>query len=860
MFESSKKLNFILILIVLSSIILIAVSCGSSDSNFTSTNLNNTPSTFTNTPTPVLTSKPVSGYLYISNTSLEDGENIENINTLEIPAVNPDSSGSTPLLTQISNLQKENPDDWNSPDIKELCDKLGTTLNQSIALPETAKVFTIYQDSLNATPIPVNNEGYISGQAIVGDTDANVQLEVSLDDDNYFEAETVISSDNLIFSSSDATGVTLKSCPEKIIAFPGEVTILKIYSTINLEKAGLTVTLNNPALGCLSKPVILDVCGKKKHDTAYIFFYARKNLTTPIDGKIIARTTTGLQLEIFTEIVKSCASISGKIFTTEGKPLIKGYVKSIGPKAFCKLDSSGSYTLPRVFCGHFRKIVATYWIEENGKKIRYREEKIIDFFNADVSNFNFGISPTPTPTLTPTPIFTPTPHEPGDPFYHEIVGNVTVQFEQWKEELGTEQAIEKTLTWLNGQLPSPPAPEYITKAERDSNNLYAIWVWFADGRAVRICVSYHQMLEDPNNNLSRGTITNKITGSTSSIESLEAVTVRSSDILILSPSMWLFQQEGSANPDSPRSVCSEIANELESAGYKVKKVITRKEYITRGEVHYPSGVHNESPGLVEMMNINDFNNCIMPYDLGSDLSTYGIIYIDSHGDVDGLNFGPLFQNNYSMRNWMKRYSSLEYNPDRDNWRDAVWKVSYEPTTYKWGVVFNTYTPYLILGPGYFKTIDLNNTILYVNGCRSNNLFTDVIGNNSKVTFIGYDGSALTTRANLVAYLFFHYMMYGYDIKPQIVEPRDIDFIKHDDNYYQNITFDAIEPGQQTPPMNVKQTMDKLGNLDGVDLTFDQNNYIGISSNDDLIGNRLRRLQGNDNTYFPVPITIIVHKK
>jgi len=534
----SKNLHINLLLFILLSIIFIVVSCGGSDNTFISTNpVTDNPSSFINTPTPALTSKPVNAYVYISNTSLEDGENIENINTLEIPAVNPDSSDSTPLLTQISNLQKENPDDWNSTDIKELCNKLGTTLKQSIALPETAKVFTVYQDSLCSSPIPVLNGGYISGQAVVGDTDTNVQLEISLNDDNYFEAETIISSDNL--TSKDAIGVTLKSCPEKIVVLPGEVIMYQVYSTtgINLKEAGLTFSIKNSNLGCITtKPLFLEICGKKKYDKAYGFFYPKKSLTTPIDTVITAKTTSGLQLDIFTEIIKSTASISGKVFTG-GKPFIKGYVKSIGPKAFCKIDSSGNYTLPRVFRGHFRKIIATYWIEENGKKIRHREEKIIDFFNSDVSNFNFGEELiTPTPVLTPTP--TSTPLSLYDTFYDEKVTKVLRQFNQWQLDLGTELAAQKTVNWLNGGISEIPIPEEIVEAKLDPDNHTDIWIYFTDGHKIALVNRPYFYKEIQGVSIKGKESKLKSENLIFSNVNQKAGTVGSTRILILAPLMW----------------------------------------------------------------------------------------------------------------------------------------------------------------------------------------------------------------------------------------------------------------------------------------------------------------------------------
>jgi hypothetical protein len=71
------------------------------------------------------------------------------------------------------------------------------------------------------------------------------------------------------------------------------------------------------------------------------------------------------------EIVKSTASISGTVYT-DGAPLIRGHVKSFGPKICSKLDENGNYILKKVFKSHNVKVRATWWTMENGQKIRHR--------------------------------------------------------------------------------------------------------------------------------------------------------------------------------------------------------------------------------------------------------------------------------------------------------------------------------------------------------------------------------------------------------------------------------------------------------------------------------------------------------
>ena len=794
----SKKLNITLLLFVILSTILIAMSCGSSDNSFISTNPNiiNTPSTFINTPTPALTSVPVSAYLYVSNTSLEDGENIANTIVSDIPLINPDLSGSTPLLTQISKLQQENPDDWNSPEIKELSDKLFAILNQSQALPETAKVFSKYQDALNESPIPVNNEGYISGQAVVGDTDTNVQLEVSLDDDHYIDAETIIPSNNL--TSSDATGATLKSCPEKVFVLPGEVIIIQISSTtgINLKESGLTFSLKNPNLGCItSKPIFLEICGKKKYEKAYCLFYAKKNLTTPIDSIITAKTVNGLQLEIFTEIIKSCASISGKVFTG-GKPLIKGYVKSIGSKAFCKLDSSGSYTLPRVFCGHSRKIVATYWIQDNDKKIRHREEKIIDFFNNNLSNFNFGEEHTPTPTSTPSS--TPTPRDFNDIYYDLRVSELLYQYNQWKKELKPEEATQKTVDWLNGEFGESTIPDGIKKAGIDSFDNTAMWVMFSDGHSVHIAGEEDDWKIYPNasstNKISNGLekinknvvmrnkeIAKKIASLPNSLQ--KAQTVNSNKILILAPFAW--EEEMGMNIYD-KTVYNEITTYLKglknndgSYVYDITSVITRNNEIEYSETFHdpnippPEVLDPKHPDpndpiytLTKRLTLNILpeRNYVLPGDF-LNLSQYGIIYIATHGTPTSLSCGPVFDNIPETQS----LNAKEYSEIDPNKLDGTWFYSYREIKDPDNPEQIIRIKLIALSNNFLSQQQpIKNSIVYLDACKSavDNGLKGYSPFNTAYVYLGHHKSCYVPWARRLAYKFFCYMMFGIDHIPE----------------------------------------------------------------------------------------------
>ncbi|MEQ8191959.1 MAG: hypothetical protein ABRQ39_28600, partial [Candidatus Eremiobacterota bacterium] len=319
--------------------------------------INSNPFSVNSTPTPALTNINLSGYIYGNNITTDEGETVPNITVIDVPASKADSSGNEPFTTQVLNsLKSDYPEDWARPEVQELYAQLDKTLSESKPLPEyniQAQVSSVYSD----TTIPVGSDGHFDNTVLTGAADSTVKLGVTLGEDSYTEVETLPSSGNI--NSSDATTAVLKSCPEKIFAFPGEIVIFKVQAEpgINLKSAGLKFTLENPSIGCLTQPVYLCIFGKNKYQTSYGCLYVKKGLDTPVSTNITATTNTGLSIKIFTEVIKKCSSISGTVYTG-GMPLVKGFVYSLGPKACCKLDSNGGYTLPKVFRGHGRAVIA----------------------------------------------------------------------------------------------------------------------------------------------------------------------------------------------------------------------------------------------------------------------------------------------------------------------------------------------------------------------------------------------------------------------------------------------------------------------------------------------------------------------
>lgn len=63
-------------------------------------------------------------------------------------------------------------------------------------------------------------------------------------------------------------------------------------------------------------------------------------------------------------------------------------------------------------------------------------------------------------TPVPTPVWFPL----SDPYYTKPMGKIMAQFYTWEKEFGSEEAINMTVRWLNGELEEPPVPENIVGA------------------------------------------------------------------------------------------------------------------------------------------------------------------------------------------------------------------------------------------------------------------------------------------------------------------------------------------------------------------------------------------------------------
>jgi hypothetical protein len=759
---------------------------------------------------------------------------------------------------------------------------LNKTLSECKPLPQynaQASVYSVYQDSSHETPIPVNSDGHFDNNVLTGAADSTVKLEVALGEDNYAEVETIASSDSI--NSSDATNAELKSCPEKIFAFPGEIVIFKVYSEpgINLKSAGLKFSLkNNPSIGCITQPLYLCIFGAHKYQVAYGCLYVENGLNTPVDTTITATTNSGLTLNIFIEVIKKTSSLSGTVYTG-GIPMVKGFVRSLGPKACSKLDASGAYSLPKVFQGHYRKVVATWWTEENGKKVRHREEKIIDFFNSDTVGFNFGVPPTPTPLPTATPTFTPsatpTLRPPEDPFYRNQVVKVIGQYEQWENEFGKEQATQMTLDWLNGKVSAPSAPEGIAQGGIDYVAGTAIGVEFTDGMYQTFGTSIHSE-NNVNNKIPKKlhVTKNKIVlkegknnykeNSFSNITASEITTFKPNKILILSPFDWDIPVPGIS--------LETIAQDLEDKGYDVTVRVTHssdlKLTVNPCSIIPPVvGQPYPVPKYECTLNSNgSMENIVSPWDF-EHMGGYGLIYILGHGwgesvagnDItandSGIIMGPYLLDDEKSFDWVKSHwypQAFEPTRNKGEW-NFHWQFidnlkvhlpGEENIEEESGYIFT-----IALRTKFFERLvnnyDFKDTVIFNATCESAGALDqygydrdglNVVFSNAKF-YLGFYRLLNLNVGKGLGYYFFRYLMYGNE------EPVGVP-------YYDSSKVSGTPPTEPKHPMHVKEAFDAL-------------DYYKVTQvvNNNKYTNELKIFPdtSSEKVYFPAPVTITVHK-
>ena len=549
--------------------------------------------------------------------------------------------------------------------------------------------------------------------------------------------ETLPSSGNI--NSSDAiSAAVIKSCPEKIFAFPGEIIIFKVYSEpgINLKSAGLKFALNNSSIGVVCPPVYLCLFGARKYEVAYGCVYIKPGLATPVDTTITAKTNNGIKVEIPIEIMKSTLSISGHMYVGNGATLVKGFVKAYGPKGFCKLDaSSGNYTLPRVFKSHGVTVKATWWTIEGGKTVRHREQRVIDFLNGDVTDLNFGVLP------------------PTDQYYDYISLTILDQKIAWEEELGKAQGTQKTADWISGRLPGNPPPsdisDAIEEARVDEYEPYNLKLRFKSG--VQICLDSNDdyLKEDTstgNRNMSSSDGNKDSTPGC--IVASDALTVKNEDVIMLGPAAL-------QDPTNSFDMFSTIRGKFESR-YGTSHV---KCLHTAGKLYYypPTTYDKVWRGhLTCGIEDKERNNVPRPNDF-LDIDKYGVIYVYGHASRNGIMACPVYANDPEIQGFI-----LHTNPDyyKREWRQFAPYAPSDQTQWYYEQIFLLEDFFVNVCPNQ----NFSGSIVCINGCESMMFHT---GEASKFNyafapdaqvFLGYTKNTFPNLAQLFSYSFFSHML------------------------------------------------------------------------------------------------------
>jgi len=841
---SKNYRNYFLLSVMLIFIALIVGNCGGGSDTGAVPNVSGN-----SAQTQNLVNKEVSGYIFWAGSiPSSEGGTTERFVVLDNPL-----TGEENFLTELSSyLQEETPEVWASSEVQAIYSQLSSEMAGWKPLKEwngNANLYTIYQDSKQTSPLQVDTNGHFSGTVLVSSADDNVRFEVIVGDNEKCYSVEAISSTEISTSESNATG--LISCPQIILNFPGWCTIFAVRSlpdAINLKEAGLTFTLNDTDPGCVSPPIYLQCGGTRNYEVAFGIFYANPGISTPASTTITAQTTTGLSLNIFTEVIGICASIEGHVGGTGVTPFA-GFVYSAGWNAFDCIDEAGNYKLNAVFKGHFREVVAVYWVQVNGQLVKYREERTIDFFNGNLTGFDLPEGVQPTPTV----------RHPMDSFYKERVSEVMTQFDQWEVELGREAAVQQTVNWLNDGLPEgPPIPEEIVEAIVDEYEVTRFWIRFADG--LSWCIggkTYAPIyLDNFGSQTSSSMVANSVAGTTDS-----------GDILVLAPSQWedssLIRNNGWPFELFNYMVYAGMAADLDHKGYEVKQVLTEETELLPDEVS--SGVVREptvdEPGIYKIVwTVSSSEaNIVRPSDY-QDLGKYGIIYIATHSDGHGLISNVLcnrdspniWNRDLQTETWLDDHKAAEckYWPpdDKGDWSIETWEspevlLDIEPPG-----LYKVRYDVLMLSKNFFRNQNYNNSIIYIDACSSWELRDAFMGSASKPkVYLGHTIPSYTMWSRLVAYQFFTQMMYGYSEFP--VEP--IPRVDEDPP----ILLPEIIP--TPPPVSVRGSHNKLI-ADGLNI----DDYLYEGGLEPCTNCELQiDTQGGlyDDTYFPATVNITVQE-
>jgi len=390
--------------------------------------------------------------------------------------------------------------------------------------------------------------------------------------------------------------------------------------------------------------------------------------------------------------------------------------------------------------GSGRKVIATWWTLEGGKQVKHREVKYVDLYG-DMTGVNFGVvPPEPTPTMRP----------PGDHFYFSQISLVTLEFEQWREQLGTQLAVERAVDWLNKNLPSaPPVPEGIRKAYIDNSSEISFSVLFEDG----MCISIDPGLPDEEinssdnqNNWGKQVYNDKISVP-GPVTGSEINPLVSSNILILSPFEWHIVEKDL--PTVANTIVPILYPEYGEFDAYLKAVVTEPNDFDIDLDHpysdptiyhpyakvYPLVKRPSATWEEDIVSIEDFLN----------LNRYGVIFIKTHGWHDNICI-PYFEGDDRTERWLETHTDPKFVYSEDN-EAGIWQYSakcfsplskfFPDADYSLDIA---YIPMITLRDNFFKQEynqpdSFSGSMIYLSSCRSARLYDSFKG---AAIYLGYD--------------------------------------------------------------------------------------------------------------------------
>jgi len=540
------------------------------------------------------------------------------------------------------------------------------------------------------------------------------------------------------------------------------------------------------------------------------------------------QTNSGLSLNIFTEVVGSCSSISGHVGGTGVSPLA-GIVYSPGFDAIDCLDEAGNYKLERVFRGHFRTVVVVYWVLENGHAVKNREERTIDFFNGDLTGFDLPDMAQPTPT--------PTWIDPLDDYYEIPISVAISQYLEWQNEYGIDVALQKTIDWINSEINNNrPLFENVKEADVGTTEgiptcivllfkndvLRIIDVRGDHGIPTEVTPNQKNLFSTPfPSNFKE---TQQIDNTKVNLD-----TFHPANMIVLSPWSWEFDPFLQKN--NTKTVQYDIADQLDKDNYDIDIFRTTLNMIDITPVpsysieHPVLGTLTYPASLKFTIKPGEENNIVRP-DHFSRLDQYGIIYVHTHitiieselatgGFITYISCQPIYESDEIFETW----KTLNRKDENRTWyvKDDVCTQNVNPD------YLGRHYQILCLSPAFFETQDFNDKFIYMNCCYSardewvSTFFTPDQG----IVYLGNSKKAGLIWDNQAAYTFFSNFIDG--------SPAPFSV---GDSYHQ-LTLSGLNPDPNKYPKNPE--------MEGCMLNI-------YPEDTDLVM----------DTYFPVPVEIIVH--